>query len=611
MKYSEIAFRVFGRFTRGKRYIVLQEALRRARATVTADIYAAMAIFSACLSAIAGMLLGFFISFMLGLSPIFAGIVSILVGSALGGLAYFVTIQYPSVIASERARKIDLALPYSLGFMHAMSRSEATIVDIFRELSTRKDMGELQKEAQVFMRDIEYLGRDPVSALRSLARSTPSEKFRGFLEVLVSIIETGGDVTPYLATKVSEFHTALRDENKKIVSSMELMAELYVIMVQFLPLLFLAILIFIGFMPNQVIDINLLRILVYVWVPLGSIMFAILLATIPPVELKGRPSPTRLPSPFQAVPVVSGGEYDKRILKRLRGAVISMKLKRFISNPFRAAIQKPSYILLVSAPAASLYLLFTPIKTFTLCMTFFIGALPYIIFYELKSKRAAQFEAALPNFLKSLSSASRSGLPLPRALQVTSASDFGAMTEEVRRAGRDIQWGTSANEALAKLEGRVSISPTVARTMTLIRKASEAEEDISEVVDISLQDVQNKREIVNERKSAMFIFRLTLLMSFVVFLITIYFIVWSYMLMPVEVEVGQMKIKGLDPMEVKLLFYHLLVLQAVFVGLIGGQMGTGDMRSGVKFAFFLLILAVFMFEIVLLPMGPPIITPPE
>jgi hypothetical protein len=83
------------------------------------------------------------------------------------------------------------------------------------------------------------------------------------------------------------------------------------------------------------------------------------------------------------------------------------------------------------------------------------------------------------------------------------------------------------------------------------------------------------------------------------------------MLMPVEVEVGQMRIQGLDPMEVKLLFYHLLVLQAVFVGLIGGQMGTGDMRSGVKFAFFLLIFAVLIFEIVLLPMGPPIITPPE
>ena len=81
--------------------------------------------------------------------------------------------------------------------------------------------------------------------------------------------------------------------------------------------------------------------------------------------------------------------------------------------------------------------------------------------------------------------------------------------------------------------------------------------------------------------------------------------------MPTGVEVGEVKIQGADPMDVKLLFYHLLVLQALFTGTIAGQIGTGDVRSGIKFAIGLLIAAMVMFELVLLPMGPPIITAAE
>ena len=361
MKYSHLAFRLFGRFTRGKRYVSLQEALRKARMPTTADVYVSMAFLSALLASAAGVGLGFVVGSLLGLSTLMVVLLVILVGASLGGLTYLLTIQYPGILASERARNIDLALPYAISFMHALSRSGATVVDIFRELSARTDVGEIQKEAQQFMRDIEYLGRDPLTALRSLARSTPSEKFRSFLEVLISIVETGGDIGPYLAGKVSEYHMGMKEENKKTVSTMELLSEIYIIIVQFLPLLMMAIFIYMGFMPGQQMNIFLLQLMAYLWVPLGSIIFAILLATIPPIELRGRPLLVRLTSPFKGIPVISGGEYDRRILKKLRGGMLSMKIKRFLSNPFRLFTQNPSYVLFFSIPAGILYLLYTPL----------------------------------------------------------------------------------------------------------------------------------------------------------------------------------------------------------------------------------------------------------
>lgn len=86
-----------------------------------------------------------------------------------------------------------------------MSRSGAGIVEIFKELATRHDVGELRNEAKVFMRDVQYLGQDPLTALRDLARNTPSKRLREFLEILTPIVETGGSVTAFFASKWEEY----------------------------------------------------------------------------------------------------------------------------------------------------------------------------------------------------------------------------------------------------------------------------------------------------------------------------------------------------------------------------------------------------------------------
>ncbi|MDI6884250.1 MAG: type II secretion system F family protein [Hadesarchaea archaeon] len=612
MALGEIAYKMFSWHVRGKKYYSLQENLRKARMTTTADVYVATVLLTTVLTCVGGIVIGFLFSTLLHLELLFSIMVMLMLSVILGGLTYLLGISYPGIIAGERGRKVDAALPYTIGFMHAMSRSGASIVDIFRELSARPDVGELQGEAKAFMRDIEYLGRDPLTALRDLARTTPSAKFKSFLDVLISIIETGGDVTPYFSTKVIELQNVLKEENKTTIASLELMAELYVIMIAFLPLLFLAILIFIGFLPGHSVDVNLLRVLAYGWIPLGSIAFAVMLATTSPVRIGGRARPFVLPSPYKTVQLTTGDNRDTALLKQLRGTLWQMKLKRFLSNPFRVFLGSPSYILFFSGPIAVLYFLSTPTRTVTLFIAFMIAFVPYAIFYEFRSKRVSQIERALPDFLKSLSSASRSGLTLPRAIAITSSAELGPLTDEVRRARTDIQWGGSASEALGRMEQRVGVSDVAARTMTLIRKASEAEENISDVVDIALNDVQVRRSIMKERSSSMFVYMLILIITFAVFLITVYFIVSSYMALPTgELEIGGVKIGGADPLTVKTLFYHVLLLQGLSAGFIAGQMGSSDMKSGLKIAIGMGVMAVLMFELVLMPLAPKPPTPVE
>ena len=613
MPLGEIAFRIFGKYTRKKKRYGLQENLRKARMPTSADVYAATAMFSAVLVCIPGFMLGFMIGWLFQLEFPFMLMLIVLFPAIFAALTYQLTISYPGMVAGERKRKIDGALIHTIGFMHAMSRSGATIVDIFRELSTRTDVGELQKEAQAFMRDVEYLGQDPLTALRGLARTTPSEKFKSFLEVLISIIETGGEVTPYFSTKCFELQTTLKEENKKTISSLEFMAELYVILIAFTPLLFLTLLLFMQFL--QPVAPEILMIIAYGWIPLGSLAFAIMVSTTSPVRIKGVARAVRLPPPYKSVSLAAGDARDRALLQRLRGTLWQVRLKRFLSNPFRGIVQNPSYTLIFSAPAAVIFLLFSPaIKTSTLIFTFLIAAIPYAIAYEFRSKRERQINEALPNFLKSLSSASRSGLTLPRAIAVTSTADLGPLTDEVRRARMDIEWGSSASEALARMEQRVAVSDTAARTTTLIRKASEAEEDVSDVIDIVLNDVEGHRTIAKERSTAMFIYKLIIILTFGIFLITVYFIVGSFLAMPaggVGVEAGGITAGGLDVLTVKLLFYRVLLLQGLFAGLLAAQLGEGDLKAGIKYSAVMVIIAWAIFEFVLMPMQPPVIVPEE
>jgi len=611
MSLTSVAQGLFGKYTRGKNYFRLQEALKKSRMPASADMYVATAMFSGMMAGIGGAVVGILISLILGLDVVFIVVIVTITSLALAALTYYFMVSYPGLMAGERGRKVDAALPFTIGFMHSMSKSGASIVDIFKELSGRRDVGELRMEAQVFMRDVEYLGQDPLTALRNLAATTPSNKFKSFLEVLISIIETGGDIPPYMLTKTLELQGAMKEENKKTVASLEFMAEIYVILVAFMPLMFLAILIFMGFLPGQTINPQLLQILVYGWVPLSSIAFMVLIATTSSADIKGGSRGFRLPLPYGEVVSTAGDQRDARLIKRLRGSLVGVRAKQFVTNPFGVIIHNPAYTFLISGPVTIIYLMFTPIKTLVLFIAFLIAFVPYAIAYELRSRRVQQIDAALPDFLKSLTSASKSGLTLSRSLKVTSSSNLGALTDAVKLAQKHTEWGGSALEAVATLEQRLGVSPTAAKTMTLIRKASEAEENISDVVDIALNDVRTRQEITADRNSAMFVYKLIILMTFFVFLATVYFIIQAYMSLPTGPTAGQENVGGVDPSVVKLLFYRLILLEAIFSGLASGQMGGGDIKSGLKYSIMLGIVAAFIFESILLPLGPVPIVPQE
>lgn len=626
MSVSTFAVRLFGRFTRGKKYGSLQESLRKARMPVSADAHVATCMLYSVLMIIPSFLLGYFVAWLLDLGFLFTLLLIFLFSAMFSFLAYYIGKAYPAMTASDKAYKIDTALPYTASFMYALSRSGATIVDIFRELSIRTDVGALAPEARTFMRDVEYLGQDPLTALRNLAQTTPSMRFKTFLEVMISIIETGGDTTAYFATRCSEYQVQMKEDQKKTINLLEFIAEFYIIVVVFSSLLFLTIIVLLGMMPGEAMSTVALYAIAYIWIPLGSIAFVVLISS----TARGRPSRKLIrfarPEAFRGVEVVRGDERDRAMLRRMLRSAAGTRLKNALKNPLKTIRDNPEYMFFISIPIAIVYLMTNPLGGMrwyvlsepisTILITALIAVMPYVVVFEFRSRWAEKTENALPDFLKSLSSAVKSGLTLPRAIGVTATSNLGPLTDEVRRMNQSLKWGTSSVEAIEEFERRMAASPEVSRSATLIRKAGEAEADISDVLGILSNDVEALRSMKKERSMAMFIYKIIIVLTFGVSLITSYFVVTSF----VSIQpagggalgaIGFGGGGGTQFQDTKTIFFHATLLQGLFAGLLAAQMGENDLRAGIKYAVLMLLLTYIVFAGWVMPAQPTVLKPEE
>lgn len=606
---SKLAFQIFGRWVRKRKYGMLQRELRRAGMAISADLYVCTAMLSALMAFIGIIVMGitFALLFMGALSPLVLAVIFIF-APVIGFVAYRFLLFYPGMIAKNRAYKIDLTLPNTIGFIHAMSRSGANVVDIFRELSTRPDAGELRNEARVLMRDVEYLGHDPLTALRNLAQSTPSRRFKEFLEVLTPIAETGGDMTAYFASKWTEYQEDARADQGKFVSTLELYSELYITLIMLMPLLMLLVFALLG--PMGGFSNTWLYLVAYIMIPVGAVAFMILISMTMPEKLALRSLELKPLEVYGGVPIAEGGAHEEKLIKRLSGGTIQRRLKSLLKKPVEAIWRNPVDVLFFSIPIAVVVgslLYFSLHLDITACVIIggLIAATPYAVFYEIRQRRIGQFEKSLLDFLRSVSSGIKSGLTLPASLRVASTSDLGSLTRETRRMTADLGWGTSALEALDRFERRVGSSEQVSRATRTIRKASEADEDIADVLDILMLDVATRRELERERKGAMGIYNIIMLIMFGIFLFAVYMIVGNVLLIRGPAGGEEALIFGtVDVPFVVSIFMHATILEGIFTGLMAGQASTGDIRAGVKYSILMVLIAYAMFALLVLPKVP-------
>jgi flagellar protein FlaJ len=261
--------------------------LQKSGIGVNFKVYVSLAILTtAILSAVTLFLVPVILFFVFGfplVSSVLFGVGGSLFTLALTLIGFYI---YPVLRADNLKRSLEDGLPFISGYMAILAGAGVPVANMFRSLAQVEESFAVSNEARKIVRDMELFGMDVISALEAASKRSPSARFKELLEGLIATLHSGGSIERYLAQR-SRFYMRLKKIGlKRFSDTLGILAEFYVVLLVAGPLILvvmLGVMAMLGGGGQGLLDPRLLLyLLTYLGIPLGSIVFLILLDTVSP-----------------------------------------------------------------------------------------------------------------------------------------------------------------------------------------------------------------------------------------------------------------------------------------------------------------------------------------
>jgi flagellar protein FlaJ len=193
---------------------------------------------------------------------------------------------YPIIKADSVKRNLEDGLPFTTGYLSILAGAGVTPAQMFRSLANIDASLPICQEAKNIVRDVELFGVDIISALDSASKRTPSEKFKELLEGFIATMHSGGELGKYLSERSAQYMRLKKIALRRLGDTLGVLAEFYVVLLVAGPLIMVVMLAVMamlgGGMPGLLNPRLLLNLLTYLGIPLGSIVFLIMLDMVSP-----------------------------------------------------------------------------------------------------------------------------------------------------------------------------------------------------------------------------------------------------------------------------------------------------------------------------------------
>ncbi|MCX9013718.1 MAG: type II secretion system F family protein [Candidatus Methanoperedens sp.] len=625
---------------RKEQYRSLRMALKQARIPISYEMYLSNALFYSgvigIIGGIFGAILAYIVVSIVGLperlthltfSPDYAWILQfrdisvtlfiiIFLTVLFGGGVYLLFTIYPAFLAGERKGSIDKNLPYAVTFMYALSRGGMNIIEILRSLSRSEDSyGEVAKEVDVILRDMDYFGNDLRTSLHNICETTPSSNFRDLMYNLLTVIDSGGNVSTYFRDKSEQYITKAKVEQKGFLETLGLIAESYVTAFVAGPLFIIILGVMMSVMGSS--SDAMIYAIIYGMIPIGSLMFVVMIDIMTPGSSGDAPLLQTKSNLGKEIDIPE--TEDKPVFLKFAKSRKSLHFRQMLKQPLKPLKEKPLYTLIISVPIALIYLTISIIQGMKqpkfidyiddkVIFALFLVIIPLMIFHEYKKHKEGKIQSQIPDFLKKLASTNETGMTLGESIKLMTRSDIG-LSKEVKKISNDVDWGMDINQALTRFANRVR-SFTVSRSITLVTKANESSGDIGEVLTVAARDASAEQELKKERTVNMFIYLVIIYISFFVFVGIIYIISSTFLEEMVKASEGSAGPGGGGGVPMSLnrdklgdynrLFFHGALIQGFSSGLIAGVMGEGSVLSGLKHSVIMVTVGYLLFTLFVL-----------
>ncbi len=217
----------------------LKDKLERSRIKIAFPAYVAFMLFFSILASASVFAATLAITLLIFAPLILAVMLSVAFALLAGSIVLTIFYAYPSLAADSRKRLLDEELPYVASHMAVLSQAGLPPEAMFHSLAlteTRRVRSIASEEAKDIVRDVYALGFDIVSAMVRCIRRSPSQKFSGFVDGMIGVTMSGGDLSKFFLNAARGFMDSARIAGRQLIETLGGIAEAYVSLMVVFPL---------------------------------------------------------------------------------------------------------------------------------------------------------------------------------------------------------------------------------------------------------------------------------------------------------------------------------------------------------------------------------------
>ncbi len=260
-------------------------------------------------------------------------------------------------------------------------------------------------------------------------------------------------------------------------------------------------------------------------------------------------------------------------------------------------------------------------------ISIFITITPYFVYRYSKFLWVKSIEAQFPNLVRDLADSARSGMSMPEAIKIATKANYGKLTDEVKSMSNRLSWGTPFLRVLEIFGDKVKDSKLITEELNIIKQSYESGGDIPSTLDSVSKDMLMVKEAEAERSSMVKQHILLMYGIFFMFL-GIAVLIVNVMVPMIEAQPGMQggalgfsfvnpcegmnmfpcdffagigSMFGVPPAAVASyyisLFFSVIIMQGLCIGLITGQLGEGSVIAGTKHSLIMVFssFGIFLF----------------
>lgn len=196
---------------------------------------------------------------------------------------FLLFINYPKFIIKDRAKKIDTNLPFALLYLSTIVGSKLPLHQVFKIFSKFSKYGIITEEISGIANDIEAFGMDVNTALERAVERTSSKQFKELLWGILSVSRAGGDMNEFLKEKSRSYLAEYRRKLFEFSRQLTIFIEVYLTVIIIGAIFFTILTSIVSGLTGATGNVIILQFfLIFVFLPLASIAFIILVRSITP-----------------------------------------------------------------------------------------------------------------------------------------------------------------------------------------------------------------------------------------------------------------------------------------------------------------------------------------